>query len=137
MQWKHSENAAKMWGKSGKKYGKSQNHNWILSREKPCDRCNHRVFGIPGGNRTHNYALGEHCYIHLTTETYRIVNHRSRYLARPSPATIPLLLIIPRFAANFNHNLSSFSNPSFIDAFAVLCTFLTTSKIKVEYSLLM
>lgn len=27
-------------------------------------------FGIPGGNRTHNYALGEHCYIHLTTETY-------------------------------------------------------------------
>ena len=26
--------------------------------------------GIPGRNRTANDALGEHCYIHLTTETY-------------------------------------------------------------------
>lgn len=24
----------------------------------------------PGGNRTHNYSLGENCYIHLTTGTY-------------------------------------------------------------------
>lgn len=28
------------------------------------------LYGIPGENRTHNYALGERCYIHLTTETY-------------------------------------------------------------------
>ena len=29
--------------------------------------------GIPGRNRTANYALGEHCYIHLTTETYQVL----------------------------------------------------------------
>ena len=28
------------------------------------------LYGIPGENRTHNYALGERCYIHLTTEAY-------------------------------------------------------------------
>lgn len=33
------------------------------------------LLGIPGGNRTHNYALGEHCYIHLTTETCHIARH--------------------------------------------------------------
>ena len=26
----------------------------------------------PGGNRTHNYSLGENCYIHLTTGTKSI-----------------------------------------------------------------
>ena len=30
----------------------------------------HLIIGIPGRNRTANDALGEHCYIHLTTETY-------------------------------------------------------------------
>ena len=29
--------------------------------------------GIPGRNRTANDALGEHCYIHLTTETYQVL----------------------------------------------------------------
>lgn len=29
-----------------------------------------QIHGIPGGNRTHNYALGERWYIHLPTETY-------------------------------------------------------------------
>lgn len=30
--------------------------------------------GIPGRNRTGNDALGEHCYIHLTTETCEVVD---------------------------------------------------------------
>lgn len=27
------------------------------------------IGNAPGGNRTHNYSLGENCYIHLTTGT--------------------------------------------------------------------
>ena len=31
------------------------------------------LFGTPGGNRTHNGPLGGGCYIHLTTEAYKVL----------------------------------------------------------------
>ena len=46
-----------------KKEGRRPNGYFPLMRQ-------HLIIGIPGRNRTANDALGEHCYIHLTTETY-------------------------------------------------------------------
>ena len=46
-----------------RKEGRRPNGYFPLMRQ-------HLIIGIPGRNRTANDALGEHCYIHLTTETY-------------------------------------------------------------------
>ena len=34
------------------------------------------LFGTPGGNRTHNGPLGGGCYIHLTTEAYKVLMYQ-------------------------------------------------------------
>lgn len=39
------------------------------------------LFGTPGGNRTHNGPLGGGCYIHLTTEAYKVLMYQ-RFLPR-------------------------------------------------------
>lgn len=52
--------------------------------------CVHSAFGIPGRNRTANYALGERCYIHLTTETYMFMNKRVSQLNDIHPTGIKL-----------------------------------------------
>ena len=41
-----------------------------LLKYQKCTPCKSkgRIFGTPGGNRTHNGPLGGGCYIHLTTE---------------------------------------------------------------------
>ena len=58
------------------------------------------MYSIPGGNRTHNYSLGENCYIHLTTGTSvdifgqrkwkRVRNKTYRNSTNPCNQTIPL-----------------------------------------------
>ena len=59
---------------AGSAVHRTASHSALPSRVrfpyKERDGSCHLYVGIPGGNRTHNYALGEHCYIHLTTETY-------------------------------------------------------------------